>query len=165
MSAVRASLLAGGAILLAATALRSPRVRADAPTGRFVVGDDGTVTDTTTKLVWQRAPLLDEVGSHEAGAAVCAKLAGFRLPTPKELVTLLDRRHAPGTACVDAAAFPNVVPEDAGASAARFLSSAVCEANQHCPEQGPVSVEVDLRTCAVVEATTSTCRVICVRGP
>jgi hypothetical protein len=50
MSAVRASLLAGGAILLAATALRSPRVRADAPTGRFVVGLTFRRSAAETKL-------------------------------------------------------------------------------------------------------------------
>lgn len=63
---------------------------AKAPAGRFVVGVE-TIQDTMTGLVWERvAP--PSTMSWDDGTAHCSKLAGaaFRLPTPNELLTIVD---------------------------------------------------------------------------
>lgn len=50
----------------------------------------GTVTDTSTTLTWQRSDTCS-VSTWDAAKAVCASAgASFRLPTRKELLTLVD---------------------------------------------------------------------------
>ena len=84
------------------------RARANAPVGRYTVSG-GTVTDTKTNLVWQQTPPT-ETPTEAAAATYCAGLGttlggdGWRLPTVKELLTLVD--FARGT-IIDSTAFPN----------------------------------------------------------
>jgi formylglycine-generating enzyme required for sulfatase activity len=67
-------------------------VRADAPDGRYKVGAY-IVTDNATGLVWQRETD-DTQRSWEEAGTYCSKLqiaaGGWRLPTLKELLTLID---------------------------------------------------------------------------
>jgi hypothetical protein len=100
-------------------------LRAQAPAGRFIAGSDpflngpdgvATVYDTKTKLTWQRDP----TGPFPVGAGptnpvgVCADLTlstgavGWRLPTLKELLTIVDYAgdHGP-SALIDDQFFPN----------------------------------------------------------
>jgi hypothetical protein len=77
-----------------------------APVGsRYTVSPDQTyVTDNWTKLVWRRkvdaAPL-----TLGAAATTCAVLGfGWRLPTVKELFSLIDPRLEP---TIDSEAFPD----------------------------------------------------------
>jgi hypothetical protein len=84
---------------------------ADAPTGRYVV-DGGTVTDTRTRLTWQRSPDATPRGWTFA-APYCSDLdlngKGWRLPSVKELLTLVDEsRWGPA---IDPVAFPST-PSD-----------------------------------------------------
>lgn len=74
-------------------------VRAEAsavPVERFVIEEGslaGTVTDTSTGLVWQRTPS-DERFTFDGAQTQCASLdvggGGFRPPSMKELLTLVD---------------------------------------------------------------------------
>ncbi len=78
-----------------------------APGARFTV-DSGLVTDASTGLVWQQAVSMTTV-TWAAGKASCDALgAGFRLPSLKELQTIVDYGTAypgPGPA-IDPTAFP-----------------------------------------------------------
>ena len=94
------------------TPYRARCVRSDAsppPAHRFVAGDDGTVADTATGLTWQRAPD-DAPRTWSDAAAACAALrlgsgaAAWRLPTAKELQTLIDESRA--DPAIDPDAFP-----------------------------------------------------------
>jgi hypothetical protein len=110
---------------------------AKAPPGRFVVGNDSTsgenafpvVFDTKTKLTWQQGffgpPQLGDLPPFPPEA--CLHLdeqtdsTGWRVPTLKELLTLVDFTalfHPAGdfSAFIDATAFP-------GTPAASFVSS------------------------------------------
>lgn len=79
--------------------------------GHLVIEDaNGTVTDTATGLMWQRA----EAGQHTWAQALAycenlslANYTDWRLPTAKELHSLVDySRFVPS---IDTTAFPNVV--------------------------------------------------------
>jgi hypothetical protein len=69
--------------------------RANAPPGRYT-SSGGTVTDTKTKLIWQQvtptaAFLLADAKAYCASAAgATLGGSGWRLPTIKELLSLLD---------------------------------------------------------------------------
>ena len=83
-----------------------------APAGRYTIGG-GTVYDVRTKLTWQRsAPATtytwEDARTYCASAGVAAALggAGWRLPTKKELLTLVDYSVPPPGPTIDAAAFP-----------------------------------------------------------
>jgi hypothetical protein len=84
----------------------------DAPANRprFVDNNDGTVTDTTTRLMWSKATLCDKEITQHAAVKLCAELdlaghADWRIPTRVELLTLVDdTRSKPA---IDAAAFPD----------------------------------------------------------
>jgi len=108
------------ATLLAGEALSGRAVRAGAPAMRYSIDDGGTsdrtddtVVDTRTGLLWQRNTEPRTFTRAEAGA-YCAELklaahGGFRLPTRRELVSLVDyTRVGPST---DIAAFPDARPE------------------------------------------------------
>ena len=82
---------------------------------RFAV-DAGLVTDASTGLVWQQAVPAAPVTWPAAKAACAAAGAGFRLPSLKELQTLVDYAMsypgdagAPGAA-IDPVAFPGTPP-------------------------------------------------------
>jgi hypothetical protein len=97
---------------------------AKVPPGRYVIGDDsagfGTpafpvVFDTKTKLTWQqgfKGPFTADDLSMQADICLqldqAIKTTGWRLPTTKELLTLIDF-NVPYTApvTVDPTAFPN----------------------------------------------------------
>jgi len=83
------------ALLLLAMSLPGP-ARAAAPTGHYVVSGTGnsvTILDTKSKLTWTKVTRL---GTWAEAKATCAGLGatiggtGWRLPTFKELLTLLD---------------------------------------------------------------------------
>lgn len=94
-------------------------VRASAPAGRYSIAS-GTVYDTKTKLTWQQSAPAMAVG-QAAAASYCSALSldgptGWRLPTMKELLTIVDVSvPSPGPA-IDLTAFP-------GATNAYFWSS------------------------------------------
>ena len=85
------------AIALGAFVASMPIAHAtSAPSGRYSIsGPAGqqTVTDTKTKLTWERS--FELLSTHDDAMARCASLgatlggAGWRLPTYKELLTLV----------------------------------------------------------------------------
>lgn len=105
LTTIVATLLLGGGV-----------AHANAPAGRYTTPASGTVYDTKTKLTWQQAtaPGTYTWGSETtAGTAqyYCANLglsgAAWRVPTLKELQTLVDYSQPPGsTATIDASFFP-----------------------------------------------------------
>jgi hypothetical protein len=78
------------------------------PPGRYTVATE-TVTDTKTGLVWQRAVASGTYNWQSAlaycnGLTVTGFSSGWRLPSVKELATLVDERARP---TLDSAVFPN----------------------------------------------------------
>jgi hypothetical protein len=99
-------------IVLSAATLLAPLLMArtgsaDAPAGHFSIDGD-VVKDTATGLVWQRRTPEMAYAQPQA-AAYCRALplagSGWRLPTIKELHTLVDEGLA--NPAIDAKAFPN----------------------------------------------------------
>ena len=86
--------VAAGVVIAAVATVRTPSVDASAPAGRFTVAG-GSVTDNKTKLIWQQATPQTMYSWSEA-KTYCAcggpGLAGvgWRLPTVRELQTLVD---------------------------------------------------------------------------
>jgi len=72
--------------------VRSPTpVATGAPRTRLTIDEAADlITDTRTGLVWQRTPSANAVPRPEAFATCAALGAGLRLPTAKELLTLVD---------------------------------------------------------------------------
>jgi hypothetical protein len=95
------------------------RVRASVPTGHYVV-ISGTVSDTKTKLTWQQNLQSADITWADA-ATYCAGLGrtlgglGWRLPTVKELQTLVDDSVAgdmyTSISTIDPNSFPNTPTE------------------------------------------------------
>jgi hypothetical protein len=89
----RAPVAAVGALALVALAWTSPS-RASAPAGRYTA-TAGQVTDARTGLTWQQTASSSNGGD---AAAYCAALdlngTGWRLPTIKELLTIVDDTRA-----------------------------------------------------------------------
>jgi hypothetical protein len=85
--------------------------RANAPAGRFTTTSE-VVTDNVTGLKWQANVL--STFDHPSAVAYCASLgiggfaAGWRLPTSKELVSLVDFRAT--SLLMDTTAFPPSTP-------------------------------------------------------
>jgi hypothetical protein len=97
-----------GAIAVAAMAW-SAAARAAAPAGHYTFPATGTVFDTKTKLTWQRtAPATTYAWA--AAKTYCAGLGatlggtGWRLPTIKELQTIVDETQTAPP--IDSTAFP-----------------------------------------------------------
>jgi hypothetical protein len=91
------------AVVLAANAIAD----AGAPAGRFTIGS-GTVYDTKTKLTWQQATpsttySWPDAKTYCAGAGLGG--AGWRLPTVRELQTLVDYSRLTDPR-IDTTAFP-----------------------------------------------------------
>jgi len=85
---------------------------ASTPAGRYLT-TAGTAYDTKTKLTWQRGSSSStltwaDAKTYCANAGTSLGGAGWRLPTVKELLTLVDYSQAPTgtTAMVDSVAFP-----------------------------------------------------------
>jgi hypothetical protein len=96
-----------GAVLFAALG-----IRAAAPAGRYTISS-GTVRDTKTGLTWQQSPDTAmynsvSIGTHCSSQGLSG--AGWRLPTYKELVTLVDYSVAAPGPTIDATAFPATQP-------------------------------------------------------
>jgi formylglycine-generating enzyme required for sulfatase activity len=109
-------------IAFVAASLGAP-VHAAAPGGRYTISG-GTVSDSKTKLTWQQAAPAtlyswSDAKTYCASATVSSALggSGWRLPTVKELLTILDDSLATGP-LVDATAFP-------GTPSAYFWSTTV----------------------------------------
>jgi hypothetical protein len=88
---------------------------ASAPAGQYVVTAGGTaygsVYDTKTKLTWQQTVSSTtytwaDAQAHCAGVGASLGGMGWRLPTLKELQTLVDYSQATG-AMIDPTAFPS----------------------------------------------------------
>lgn len=96
-------------VIIAAQLATGASLRADAPAGRYTYPTTTTVLDTKTGLVWQRK-VATTTTSQATGASTCFNnpmaLAGtgWRLPTAKELLTLLDFARSNG---LDSSAFPS----------------------------------------------------------
>jgi hypothetical protein len=115
---IRFAFLAVAGVMLSAVA-------ADAriPAGRFVVSTDtsggsptiGIVLDQKTGLTWERSP--GPLGTRDAAFGHCLDLElnsdtpGWRLPTLKELLSLVDYAGDYGpNALIDQTIFPNTPP-------------------------------------------------------
>jgi hypothetical protein len=95
------------------TVVLSARISdANAPSGHYTSPLAGTVYDTKSKLTWQQS-VQTTLYTQSGAAMYCASLgSGWRLPTVKELVSivdfsqttapLIDRSWFPGTAATDA---------------------------------------------------------------
>lgn len=96
-----ASVLAAGLVVAIAG-------RASAPAGRYRIAS-GAVYDTKTKLTWQQALSASTYVQADA-ASYCAALglsgAPWRLPTAKELITLVDVSVAYPGPTLDSETFP-----------------------------------------------------------
>ncbi len=73
------------------------------PQTRFVASSDKLVTDTLTKLVWQKQSSATNM-TWATAQTYCP--AGFRLPTVKELTSLVDLKVAAPGPTIDQTAFP-----------------------------------------------------------
>lgn len=126
-------------------------VRAETPPGRYVVAGAGLVTDLRTGLTWQQTPDMAFYTWMEA-STYCRSFSvglssGFRLPSLKEMLTLVDpTRVAPA---LDIMMFPNTPPE-------WFWT-----ASDRSP-MGPAAVSFDTGATSFFAATDSL-RVRCVR--
>ena len=142
-----------GAILVATLAL-SLQASASAPPGRYTISG-GTVFDNKTKLTWQQqtpATLYTWAGAKTycAGLGTTLGGSGWRLPTVRELLTLIDYSQGPPPV-IDTTAFP-------GTPAGDFWSSS--------PQAGSATNAWEVWFYfgnPKVSATTSTLNVLCVR--
>lgn len=93
-------------LLLLPLVLFDAPANANAPAGRYTVTAD-TVVDSRTELTWQRAT--GPASSWEDAGSYCEGLSlngtGWRLPTVKELLTLVD--HSRTDPAIDTTAFPD----------------------------------------------------------
>ncbi len=116
----RAALIAGAlctAVVCGLVGTRHP-AQASAPMSQYTIGTD-TVTDTRTLLVWERAPsgrLQWKEALARCRALTLGGMTGWRLPTIKELQTIVDEAAATPP-WLDQMAFPSAVPDMMDASA------------------------------------------------
>lgn len=95
--------------------LRIHIVKGSEPPGRLVDNGDGTVTDVVTKLTWQQATSATTY-AYTNGPAYCAGLtlgtfsSGWRLPSVKELISIVDY-ESPTTPLIDTAIFPDILTQ------------------------------------------------------
>jgi hypothetical protein len=103
-------------IAVVVTAVARPGL-ADAPPGRYSASG-GEVVDTATHLTWQQTvPTTGGDGGDGRSTwadakSYCASLGGgYRLPTAKELLTIVDFSQANPAIDTSADAFPNTPPD------------------------------------------------------
>jgi len=99
-----------GAVAITVALLAAP-ASANAPAGRYTIGG-GTVFDTKTKLTWQQVVSTTtytwaDAKTYCASATLSAALggSGWRLPTVKELQTIVDYSQT-SNPLIDPTAFP-----------------------------------------------------------
>lgn len=102
---------AGYAAFLA-TLIIGARSAADAPPDRYMI-DTTQVTDRRTGLIWQKEPnastyTWDQAATYCRGLRLAGS-SGFRVPTLKELLTLMDPTQS--RPAIDSKAFPNTPAE------------------------------------------------------
>lgn len=87
--------------------------RGEAPPGHFADNKDGTVSDNKTGLVWQQG-IDPNAETWQSAITYCKNLGlaggGWRLPSVKELMTIVDRRQA--NPAIDQVVFPNTPVDD-----------------------------------------------------
>ena len=76
------------------------------PTNRFMVQGGGLVVDTLTQLVWQQQASTTTMKWADAQTYCSSAGSGFRLPTVKELASLIDLTVSSGIAMINKTAFP-----------------------------------------------------------
>jgi hypothetical protein len=95
-------------MLSATVLLVATSTRAAAPAGRYTMPVAGTVLDTKTKLTWQQS-IGSGLVTQAAATSYCSALGlaggGWRLPTVKELLTLVD--YSQTGPLIDLTAFPS----------------------------------------------------------
>lgn len=98
------------AVALMLTGTLAPYVAADAPPGHYSI-DSGVVTDNATGLHWQQGP--GQSGSWTDAMTFCQQLdlsgTGWRLPSVKELQTLVDRTRS--DPAIEPGSFPDTPSE------------------------------------------------------
>lgn len=82
-------ILKGSSYVALCSLLFSVSARADAPAGRYMAGN-GTVVDTKTGLTWEQPTSTTDMVWPTANAYCIAKGTGWRLPTIKELLSIVD---------------------------------------------------------------------------
>ncbi|MGH7298285.1 MAG: DUF1566 domain-containing protein [Polyangiaceae bacterium] len=126
---LRVTVAAGGALALSSLA------RADAPTDQYGIFDLGTVViqDAQTGLAWQRyasatAVNLDAATSRCAGLSFPGFVGGWRVPSYKELLTLVDEvphveyeNAGLVTKSIDGNAFPGALVDELYWSSSTYL--------------------------------------------
>jgi hypothetical protein len=100
-----------GLAIVAGALLQGTLGHADAPIGQYTVTSD-TVYDTKTKLTWQRA-VASSAMTWANAKSYCTALnlggSGWRLPSMKELQTIVDKTRS--NPAIDPTAFPST-PSD-----------------------------------------------------
>jgi hypothetical protein len=94
--------------VIAAALLAEPTSHASAPPGHYTVSN-GTVVDTMTSLTWQQTVSTSQYTQAQA-IAYCVGLSStgprWRVPTFRELLTIVDFSVAQPGPTIDTAAFP-----------------------------------------------------------
>jgi hypothetical protein len=101
----------GWALGIVAVGVSATRAMASAPAGQYVVSTD-TVADTKTGLTWQRnVPAASYTWANASPYCASLSLGGFasgwRMPTKRELESIVDRRVAAPGPTIDGTAFPS----------------------------------------------------------
>jgi hypothetical protein len=99
---MKGSRLAGCA-LFAMVVLAAVISTATAPAGRYTISG-GSVYDTKTQLTWQQAQASSQM-TQTVAESYCNSLGTWRLPSMKELATIVDYETA-SSPSIDGTAFP-----------------------------------------------------------